>query len=66
MKEIIARIKFYFKKHEFFYKNDRGIAVDSYNPFTNIVCVRHSEFGYVSYYEHMTREQYLERVTVYY
>ena len=66
MKNIISRIKFYFKKHELAYKNGRGIVVDSYNPFTDIVCVRHSEFGYVSYYERMTREQYLERVTVYY
>lgn len=66
MKNLIDRIKFYFKTHDLHYKNGRGITVDSYNLFTDTVCVRHSEFGYVSYYERMTREQYLERVTVYY
>jgi hypothetical protein len=65
MKNIIEKIKFYFKKHEFYYKNGRGITVDSYSLFTDTVCVRYSEFGYVSHYERMPRGKYLELITTY-
>ncbi len=65
MKNIIERIKFYFKKHDLYYKNGRGVMVDSYSLFTDTVCVRYSEFGYVAYYERMTRDKYLELIATY-
>ena len=58
---IIDRIKFWFAKKRFIYAgNGSGFAFSRYRIFADVVEVRRSQFGYVTGWDEMTREEYLQ------
>jgi hypothetical protein len=57
---MIDRLKFWLARKHFLYTaSGRGIAFESYNPLTDKVLVRASQFGYVTGREQISRCEYL-------
>lgn len=58
---MLDRIKFFWNKPPFVY-SDKGIglAIEGYNPFTDKVNARFSQFGYVTGNRVISRQEYLE------
>lgn len=62
---MIERIKFCLSEKEFVYTNSGvGMAVESYNPLTDTVRVRFSQFGYVTNTTTFSRKDYLEELNI--
>jgi hypothetical protein len=61
---IVDRIKFWWNK-SFAYNRQTGggMKVQSYNPFTDVVTVRHSQFGYVTGISTKNRKDFLAQIS---
>ena len=61
----MERLKFLFSHREAFYYNKAtggGMALKSYNPFTDRVTIRHSRFGLVTVRASYSREVFLKKL----
>lgn len=56
---LIDRIRFWLSKKPFIYTSEgKGFAVEGYNPFTDMVLVRMSQFGYVTGHNCISRSDF--------
>lgn len=61
----MERLKFLFSHHKAFYYNKAtggGMAIESYNPFTDQVTIRHSIFGLVTTWASYSRDVFLKKL----
>ncbi len=61
---IVDRIKFWWNKPFVYnYQTGGGMKVQNYNPFTDVVTIRHSQFGYVTAISPKARTDFLTQIT---
>ena len=61
----MERLKFLFSHHKAFYYNKAtggGMALESYNPFTDRVTIQHSIFGLVQTWASYSRDEFLKKL----